>query len=70
MTEYQELKTLGLTDGAISMLRNTGATHKAIVHSVKAAKVPCLGCGKLITPNRVQCRSCCIDMFGTPYEPR
>lgn len=33
-------------------------------------KMSCLGCGKLITPNRVQCRACCIDMFGTPNEPK
>ena len=35
MHEYTELKDAGLTDDQIRMLRNTGATHAAILFYAK-----------------------------------
>jgi hypothetical protein len=46
MHEYLELKNAGLTDQQITMLRNTGATHAAILLEAKRmARWPRCECG-------------------------
>ena len=37
LTEYQQLRAAGLSDAQITMLRNTGATHAAILMYARAA---------------------------------
>ena len=39
-SEYDELRSAGLTDHQIKMLRNTGASHRAILLWAKQRKAP------------------------------
>jgi hypothetical protein len=38
ITEYEELKSTGASDSLIASLRNTGATHAAIMLYLKGRK--------------------------------